>query len=96
MTQAQVAQMFGVSVPTISAHFKNILEKVSLTSDRTVRKLQTVRSEGDRTIRRDVTHYNLDAILAVGYRVRDALPADHRRILPLIAGTCCARCAGVM
>lgn len=70
MTQAQIAQLFGVSVPTISVHLKNILEEGELTRDRTVRKLQTVRSEGDRTIRRTVAHYNLDAILAVGYRVR--------------------------
>lgn len=79
MTQAQIAELFGVTRANVSAHLKNIYEDGDLTRDRTVKNYLTVRSEGDRDIRRHVDHYNLDAIMAVGYRVRGLRGAQFRR-----------------
>ncbi|MGV0360011.1 RhuM family protein [Corynebacterium mastitidis] len=61
---------FSVSVSSISTHIKRIYDENELTRDRTFRKIQRVQSEGDRDITGQQSHYNLDAILAVGYRVR--------------------------
>lgn len=70
MTQAEIADLFGVSIKTISEHLKGIYSDNELSMDRTIRKIRRVRSEGDRDVTRTMNHYNLDAILAVGYRVR--------------------------
>lgn len=70
LTQREMADLFGVSIPNISMHLREIYNHGELTRDRTIQKYLTVRSEGDRTIRRNVDHYNLDVVLAVGYRVR--------------------------
>ncbi|HZK31800.1 MAG TPA: RhuM family protein [Corynebacterium sp.] len=79
MTQAQIAELFGVTRANVSTHLKNIYEDGDLTRDRTVKNYLTVRSEGDRDIRRQMDHYNLDAIMAVGYRVRGPRGAQFRR-----------------
>lgn len=68
-TQAKMADLFGVNIPAISKHISNIYEEGELTREATVSKLEIVRSEGDRQVARQVDHYNLDMILAVGYRV---------------------------
>ena len=70
LTQREMADLFGVTRANSDAHLRNIYEEGELTRDRTCKKFLQVRSEGDRTIRRRVDHYNLDAVLAVGYRVR--------------------------
>lgn len=70
MTQEEIASLFNVSLGSISTHLKNIYEEGDLTRERTLQQFQRVRSEGDRDIRRTLNHYNLDAIMAVGYRVR--------------------------
>ena len=68
-TQAKMAELFGVNVPAISKHISAIYDDGELTQEATVSKLETVRTEGGREVRREVDHYNLDMILAVGYRV---------------------------
>ena len=78
MPQSQIAELFGVSRANISLHLKNIYKEGDLTRDRTIKKYLTVRSEGDRDIRRTVEHFNLDAIMAVGYRVRGPRGAQFR------------------
>ena len=78
MTQAQIADLFGVTRANIGAHLKNIYVDGELTRDRTSKKFLSVRSEGDRNIRRTVSHYNLDAILAIGYRVRGPRGSQFR------------------
>ncbi|WP_297009519.1 RhuM family protein [uncultured Corynebacterium sp.] len=70
MTPSEISRMFDVTTANVSTHLRNIYAEGELTRDRTSKKFLQVRSEGDRTIRRTVAHYNLDAILAVGYRVR--------------------------
>jgi len=67
-TQKQIAEVFDVNIPAISKHITNILEENELDSS-TISKLETVQKEGGRNTRRIVTHYNLDMIIAVGYRI---------------------------
>ncbi len=70
LTQALMADLFQITVPTVNEHLKNLLDEGEITADRTIRKFRIVRQEGTRTVSRQVDHYNLDAILSVGYRVR--------------------------
>ena len=69
LTQMAMAELFDVNVPAISKHLQNIYEEEELTRDATVSKMETVQEEGSRRVRRTLEHYNLDAIIAVGYRV---------------------------
>ena len=80
LTQKAMAELFDVNVPAISKHLQNIYEEEELTRDATVSKMETVQAEGSRRIRRTLEHYNLDAIIAVGYRVQPG--CHHRRGLP--------------
>lgn len=70
LTQRQLAELFEKSPPTINEHLKNIYEEGELEPDSTIRKFRTVAREGARDVERLLDHYNLDAVLAVGYRVR--------------------------
>lgn len=69
MTQAQMAQIFEIGVNTISDHLSKIFSSGELEQDETVRKIRIPRNEGGRIVARELKHYNLDAIIAVGYRV---------------------------
>jgi hypothetical protein len=79
LTQAQMAELFQTSIPNISIHITNILEEGELQSDRTIKDYLIVRREGQREVRRLVSHYNLDMILAVGYRVRSPRGTQFRQ-----------------
>lgn len=70
LTQNLIAELYQKSVPTISEHLSNIYSEGELEQNATIRNFRIVRKEGSREVARDVTHYNLEAILAVGYRVR--------------------------
>lgn len=69
LTQAQMARLFNVSTDNISLHIKNILDDQELDSS-TVEESSVVRKEGNRQVKRTIKFYNLDMILAVGYRVK--------------------------
>ena len=69
VTQKAMAELFGVKVPAISKHLKNIFEEGELQQESTISKMETVQNEGTRNIKRLVDFYNLDAIIPVGYRV---------------------------
>ena len=70
LTQRQIAELFGIKVPAISKHLKNIFESGELERDTTISKMETVVNRGFRGSSVEVIdHYNLDAILSVGYRV---------------------------
>ena len=69
VTQKAMAELFGVKVPAISKHLKNIFEEGELQQEVVVSKMETVQNEGTRNIKRLVDFYNLDAIISVGYRV---------------------------
>lgn len=78
LTQAQIADLFAVNVPTISKHIKNIYADRELTRKATVSKMETVRREGKRQVTRTVEFYNLDMIISVGYRVNSARATRFR------------------
>lgn len=69
LTQKAMAELFGVEVNTINYHIKEIYSSNELTEDSTIRKFRIVQTEGNRQVERDKAFYNLDVIIAVGYRV---------------------------
>lgn len=79
LTQRQIAELYGVSVPTVNEHLANALQEGEIEPERTVRKFRMVQSEGGRDVRRQLDHYSLDAILAVGYRVRSTRGTEFRQ-----------------
>lgn len=79
LTQAQMAELFDVTTDSISLHLKNIFADKELEPERTTEESSVVQREGAREVRRPVTLYNLDAILAVGYRVRSKRGVQFRR-----------------
>jgi len=78
LTQKGLAELFGVKVPAINKHLKNIFESGELTREATVSKMEIVRSEGQRDVAREVEFYNLDTIIAVGYRVNSYQATQFR------------------
>ncbi len=78
LTQALIAELYSVTIPTVNEHLRNLLEEGEL-GPATIRKFRIVRREGTREVGREIEHYNLDAILAVGYRVRSPRGAQFRR-----------------
>jgi hypothetical protein len=79
LTQAAMAELFRTTTPNINIHLKNVYAEGELTEEATVKDYLIVRSEGARQVERRVKHYNLDAILAVGYRVRSQRGTQFRR-----------------
>lgn len=79
LTQQQLAELFQVTAPTINEHLKGIYDEDELEPERTIRKFRIVRPEGARQVSRNLDHYNLDVILAVGYRVRSARGTTFRQ-----------------
>ena len=79
LSQKQLAELFGRAKASISEHIKHIYEDGELSPEATVRLFRTVQAEGERNVERDVEHYNLDMVLAVGYRVRSARGTQFRR-----------------
>nr|WP_277509930.1 RhuM family protein [Ereboglobus sp. PH5-5] len=70
LTQAQMADLFQKDVRTINEHLINIFDEGELLREATIRKFRIVSQEGKRQVTREMEHYNLEAILSVGYRVR--------------------------
>ncbi|MCG2685387.1 MAG: virulence RhuM family protein [Planctomycetales bacterium] len=79
LSQALIAELFRKDVRTINEHLQNIYEEDELDPVPTIRKFRIVRREGAREVAREIEHYNLDAILAVGYRVRSERGTQFRR-----------------
>ncbi|TAH00478.1 MAG: cell filamentation protein Fic [Sphingobacteriales bacterium] len=78
LTQKAIAGLFGVEVPAISKHLANIYETEELKQLSTISILETVQKEGVREVKRKVEFYNLDAIIAVGYRVNSKQATQFR------------------
>ena len=78
-TQKAMGVLFDVNIPAISKHLKNIYEQGELTEERTVSKMEIVRTEGDRKVKRETVFYNLDAIISVGYRVNSIRATQFRQ-----------------
>lgn len=79
MTQRTMAELYQVDVRTINEHIGNILMDSELDEAATIRNFRIVRQEGARQVQREIKHYNLDMILAVGYRVRSNVGIHFRR-----------------
>ncbi len=79
LTQRTMAELFGVNPPAISKHLKNIYSEGELNQETTISKMETVQMEGERQVTRSIEVYNLDAAIAVGYRV-NSVKATHFRI----------------
>ena len=78
LTQKSMGELFGVNVPAISKHLNNIYGSGELEKDATISILETVQDEGDRTVKRKMEYFNLDAIISVGYRVNSYQATQFR------------------
>ena len=78
-TQKAMGTLFDVNIPAISKHLKNIYEQGELTEERTVSKMEIVRMEGNRQVKRETVFYNLDAVISVGYRVNSIRATQFRQ-----------------
>ena len=79
LSQREMAELFDVSTDNVGLHLKNIYEDGELSREATAEESSVVQTEGTRQVQRPVTLYNLDAILAVGYRVRSPRGVQFRR-----------------
>lgn len=79
LTQKMMSMLFDVSVPTINEHLRKIYLMGELEENATIRKFRIVQIEGTRQVARDVDHYNLDAVISVGYRVNSIKATEFRR-----------------
>ena len=79
LTQKLMAAMFEVTVPTISEHLANLYAQGEISAPATLRNFRTVQKEGAREVARNVDFYNLDAIIAVGFRVNSARAVQFRQ-----------------
>jgi hypothetical protein len=79
LTQKRMAELFGVSVPTINEHLQSVYDTAELSEKSTIRKFRIVQNEGGREVEREVNFYNLDAIISVGYRVNSAQATHFRK-----------------
>jgi len=79
LTQALLAELFDKDVRTINEHLQNIFAEGELQREATIRRFRIVRQEGSRRVSRDVDHYSLPAILAVGFRVRSQRGTQFRQ-----------------
>ena len=70
LTQGGMAELFDCTPENILQHLKNIYAEGELIPEATTKKFLVVRKEGSRSVRRQLDHYNLDAIIAVGYRAK--------------------------
>ncbi len=79
LSQALIAELFQKDVRTINEHLSNIFDEGELHRAATIRKFRIVRAEGSRVVTREIEHYNLDVILAVGFRVRSHRGTQFRQ-----------------
>lgn len=79
LSQTLMAELFGVDKRTVSEHLKNIFASGELDEGATLRNFRTVQTEGGREVARDIAHYNLDAIISVGYRVNSLRATQFRQ-----------------
>jgi hypothetical protein len=78
LTQKRMAELFGVESNTVTYHLKEIFKTGELEENSTTRKIRVVQKEGNRDISREIDFYNLDAVIAVGYRVNSYQATQFR------------------
>ena len=79
LTQHQMADLFGSSRTNVVEHIKHVYEDEELNEKATCRKFRQVRQEGNREVTREVSYYNLDMIISVGYRIRSIIATRFRQ-----------------
>lgn len=79
LTQAQMCELYQTSRTNVVEHIKHIYEEGELTAEATCRKFRQVREEGNRKVEREMAYYNLDMIIALGYRVRSLIATRFRQ-----------------
>ena len=79
LTQSQLAEIYDTSQQNISQHIDNIYKDGELIAEATNKKFLLVRQEGNRQVRRNIDHYNLDMVIALGYRVHSQIATRFRR-----------------
>lgn len=79
LTQQQLAEIYDTTQENISMHISNIYKSYELEEERTYKKFLLVRQEGQRQVKRNIDHYNLDMIIALGYRVQSQVATRFRR-----------------
>lgn len=78
LSQRRMAELFGVEIPTVNYHLKEIFNSGELLEKATLRKIRIVQNEGGRNVSREIDFFNLDAIIAVGYRVNSYQATQFR------------------
>ena len=78
LTQNQIAEIYKTTQENISMHIKNIYKDKELNNDSTNKKFLLVQNEGNRQVKRNIDHYNLDMIIALGYRVQSQVATRFR------------------
>ena len=79
LTQEQMGQLFGRERSVITKHLRNVFRERELEPEATCAKFAQVQTEGERTVTRDIDHYNLDVIISVGYRVKSTQATRFRQ-----------------
>lgn len=79
LSQLEIAELFQTTKQNVSLHAKNIFQDGELSPEATVKESLTVQSEGKRNVKRTISHYNLDLILAIGFRVRSPRGTQFRQ-----------------
>ncbi|MDR3238398.1 MAG: virulence RhuM family protein, partial [Spirochaetia bacterium] len=85
LTQKMMATLYDVEVNTINYHIKKIFDDSELQEDSVIRNFRITASEGSRQVNRDVKHYNLQMIIAVGFKVNSARAVQFRKWVNKIA-----------
>ena len=78
LSQKSMSELFDVQIPDINKHLNNIYNEFELNRDSTISKMEIVQKEGNRNVKRNIEFYNLDAIIAVGYRVNSKKATQFR------------------
>jgi len=79
LTQNQIAEIYDTTQPNISQHIDGIIKDGELLDEATHKKFLLVQTEGQRQVKREISHYNLDMIIAIGYRVQSQIATRFRR-----------------
>lgn len=79
LTQKMLATIYGIEPNTINYHIKKIYEDNELTEDSTIRNFRIVQKEGNREVSRNVAHYNLQMIIAIGFKVDNERAVQFRK-----------------
>ena len=79
LTQQQLADLYHTSISNVSEHIANIFKEGELEKEATVRNFRTVQIEGERTVERNILHYNLDLIISLGYRISSMIATKFRQ-----------------